>query len=378
MKRLLAGILCTLLLSFSAFGQTDLSTIVGHEKKPYKDTVLLTKPLPPLEAKQFEAALHRIRDVILSTPAVRDLRGHDWETFSTIKNHEDPRRPVLATVTYIPFRYFNDPRTGKTASSEEGPPFSIHVNDPEAILGQGSYSVDAEARFTIEPRTLGQVNGFPVFDGHFVVVSSRREPVFVPVSQQRYLTRLIEKARKELTETSARLNETPEDPAVKQREIASRQSALKAARDEQEKRWAVMQSKWPDRVAAERAKFDEKEKKALAEIEELKTSSPRQRYLLPFEARLKGLEAELAALSPAEKTAPAYFPRNPNKDRASGLAAPGADGTRIVTINPALFDATKPKSAIQLIVLGTTQYEPTLYDQVQQQIDYTALANLIE
>ncbi len=140
-----------------------------------------------------------------------------------------------------------------------------------------------------------------------------------------------------------------------------------------------MQPKWPDRVAAERAKFDAKEKKALEEIEDLKTSSPRQRFLKPFETRLKALEAEQAGLSPAERSAPAYLPRNPNKDRASGLAAQGStDGTRIVTINPALFDPKRPKSEIQLIILGTTQYEPKLFDQVQQQLDKTALMSLIE
>lgn len=381
MKRfiLMLGVLCAPLLSLPAFGQADFSNIVGHEKKPHKDTVLTTKALPAAEAKRLEGKLHQIRDLLLATPAVKNLRGHDWETFTTVKTHEESTRPVVASVSYIPFPYFKDPHTGKPISSEEGPPFNIHINDPEAILGQNPYRVDAEAHFTMEPKSLGQLNGLPIFDGHFVVLSKRSEPVFTPVSQERYLTRLIEKSRKEQKEATASFKDVPEDPAVKKRDIESRQSALKAARAEQEKRWAVMQPKWPDRVAAERAKFDEKEKKALAEVEDIKTSSPRQRFLKPFETRLKALEAELAGLSSAEKAAPAYLPRNPNKDRASGLAAPGStDGTRIVTINPALFDPKKPKSAIQLIVLGTTQYEPKLYEQVQQQLDKTALMNLIE
>ena len=376
---LMLGVLCSALLSLPAFGQADFSNIVGHEKKPHHDTVQTAKPLPPAEAKRLEGKLHQIRDLILAVPAVKTLRGHDWETFTVVKNHVDSARPVLGTVTYIPFPYFKDPRSGKPISSEEGPPFSIHINDPEAILGQGSYSVDPEAHFTAEPRSLGQLSGFPVFEGHFVVLSKKGQPVFTPVSQERYLTRLIEKSRKELNEASANLKSMPDNPAVNKRDIESRESALKAARAEQEQRWAVMQPKWPDRVAAERAKFDAKEKKAREEIEDLKTSSPKQRYLKPFETRVKGLEAELAGLSPAERSAPAYLPRGSNKDRASGLAAPGStDGTRIVTINPALFDPKKPKSDIQLIILGTTQYEQKLFEQVQQQLDKTALMSLME
>jgi hypothetical protein len=376
---LVLGVLCAPLLSLPAFGQTDFSSMTGHEKKPHKDTVLTTKPLPPAEAKRLQGKLHQIRDLILATPAVKNLRGYDWETFTTVKSHSDSARPVLASVTYIPFAYFKDPRSGKPISSEEGPPFSIHINDPEAILGQEPYTVDPDAGFTAEPRSSGEMNGYPVFAGQFVVLSKRGQPVFTPVSQERYINRLLEKSRQELKEVGERFKGVPEDPSATKRDIESRQAALKAARAEQEQRWSVMMPKWPDRVAAERTKFDAKEKKALEEIEDLKTSSPRQRYLKPFETKQKALEAELAALTPAERAAPAYLPRGTNKDRASGLAAQGStDGTRIVTINPALFDPKKPKSEIQLIILGTTKYEPKVFDQVQQQLDKTALLNLIE
>jgi hypothetical protein len=372
--------LCAFACTSPAFGQTDFSDIVGHEKRPYRETILTDKPLPAEEAKRLKDKLHRIRDLVLAIPALQDLQhGHDWETAASVKNHPDPARPIVARVTYFPFAYFKDPRTGKPVSSEEGPPFSIHINDPEIILGQGSYNVDQEARFTAEPRITGQLDGFTVYDGHFVVLSKQDKPVFTPISQERYLTRLIEKSRKDLNNVKASFKDVPENPAVNKRDIESREAAWKTARAEQEQRWAVMMPKWPDRVAAERAKFDAKEKKGLEEIEELKTSSPRQRYLKPFESRLAALEAELAGLSPEERSAPAYLPRVPDKSRASGLAASGAtDGTRIVTINPALFDPRRPKSDFQLIILGTTQYMPKVFDQAQQQLDKTALVGLTE
>ncbi|WP_224364605.1 hypothetical protein [Hyalangium versicolor] len=379
---LLMGVFGAPLLSLPAEGQTpgaaDFSNIVGHEKRPHHDTVQTAKPLPPAESKRLSGKLRQIRDLIVATPTLSNLRGHDWETFTIVKDAPEPGRPVVASVTYIPFAYFKDPRSGKPISSEEGPHFAIHVNDPEIILG-GLYTVDQEARFAPEPRPVGELGGFPVFAGQFVVLSKRGQPVFTPVTQERYLNRLIEKSRLELKDLGARFKDVPEDPAANKREIDGRTAGLKAARAEQEQRWAVMAPKWPDRVAAERAKFDAKEKKQLQEIEDLKSGSPRQRFMRPFEARQKELEAELASLSPAERSAPAYLPRSPNKDRPSGLAAKGStDGTRIVTINPGLFDAKKPKSEIQLLILGTTQYSQKLYDPVQQQIDKAALLGLID
>lgn len=376
---LMLGVLCAPLLSLPAFGQADFSNIVGHEKRPPQDNVQTAKPLPPAEAKKLEGKLHQIRDLILATPALKNLRGYDWATFTTVKDHVDASHPVVASVTYVVFPYSKDPSSGKPVSAEEGPPLTIHINDPEAILGQGAFRMDPEARFSAEPPSSGQPKGFPIFAGQFVVMSKRNQPVFLPVSQERYLKRLVERARAELNAMNARFKDVPEDPAATKREVEARQAVLNTIRAQQEKRWADMQSTSPDRVAAERAQFDVAEKKALEEIEEFKNSTPRQRYLKHDEDKLKALEAELAGLSPAQRSATAYIPRTSNRDRASGLAPQGVtDGTRIVTINPALFDPKKPKSAIQLIILGTTMYNPRLFDQVQQQLDKTALMKLIE
>jgi hypothetical protein len=51
---------------------------------------------------------------------------------------------------------------------------------------------------------------------------------------------------------------------------------------------------------------------------------------------------------------------------------PGAARTRaIVTPNPQLFDSKQPRTAAQMIVLGSIGYQPELFKAVQQQIDKT-------
>jgi hypothetical protein len=49
-----------------------------------------------------------------------------------------------------------------------------------------------------------------------------------------------------------------------------------------------------------------------------------------------------------------------------------------VTPNPQFFDPKQPRTAVQLIVLGSIRYQPELFKTVQQQIDKTALVKLLE
>jgi hypothetical protein len=363
-------------LCASAVHATDLQAIAGHEKKPHADTVLLTTPLAKPAQQQVLAKMHRIRDLLLATPALHDLRGYDWETFDTLKNDHRAAFPVVGSVTYIPFPYFE--LRGKVESSLEGPPFVVHLNDPEVVLGANGYNVDKDAGFTVAPPVVGELDGWPVYAGQFVVITKDRRPLFVPVTQSEYLDVVAGNARRELAEMKKRFAGTPENPAVNKRDIDSRLTAIRSARAENEQRWSVMQPKWPDRVAAERARFDEKERKWLAEVEELKTTTPRQRYLKPFEERLAALEAEIASLPEAERSAPARF-RDGKAVRASGLASAGEPSSRPISrLNPQVFDAAKPKQGVQLIVLGTTRYLPAVFGQVQKQLDKQALVALLD
>jgi hypothetical protein len=354
------------------------NTIVGKEVKPFKLTVLTTTPLPAAQQQALIAKINKIREALRATPALADLRGYDWETYASIKTGLDASAPVVGVVGYIAFAYFKNPKTGALERSIEGPPLQIHLNDPEVLLPNGLYSVDQDARYTLEPKQIGELDGFPVYDGHFVVMTKSHQPLFVPVTQEQYLTTRIDQARKELQQMNKKFKDVPEDPHVQQREIDSRMAAIRQSRADNEQRWSQM-GRWPGRVAAERAKYDAKEKQWLAEVEELKTSTPRQRFTRNFQERLNALEQELSNLTSDQKALTAWHPRNPNKNRASGLAALGSeDGTRIVTLNPQLFDRTKPRSTIQVLILGTTRYFPRVYDEVQQQLDKNALLGVID
>lgn len=360
-----------------ALAQPDVANVTGKERKPYKPTLLLAQPLSQAQQTEFLAKLDVIRTVLRATPALRDLKGYDWEVYSSVKTSANAAKaPVVAVLGYIVFPYVV--RNGTAEASAEGPGLKIHINDPEQMLPDQLYDVDQEARFARQPKITGEIDGLPVYSDEFVFISKRGEAPFVPISRERYLTHVIGKARKELVDIEAQFKEVPDDPAANKREIESRLEGIRAARAEQEQRWAAM-GKWPDRVAHERERFDAREKDRLAEVESLRTTTPRQRFTAKFRERLQSYENELAQLSSEQRAADAYLPGNSGHMQPSGLAAPGAtDGARIVTLNPNLFDAAKPRTAIQNIMLGTPRYQPQLYRQVQRQVDKQALLGVID
>jgi hypothetical protein len=115
----------------------------------------------------------------------------------------------------------------------------------------------------------------------------------------------------------------------------------------------------------------------MKEVQELSRSTPGQRFVAAAETAVQAIEAERAALTPAQRTAPACLPSRGATARPSGLAAAGDEGARIVMLNPGLFDTKRRRSDIQLLAVGPTRYFPALYETVQRQLDKQALRALL-
>lgn len=319
---LLAGRIGIDRVAVEAVGQSDaasLKMIPAREKKPHQQTIVVSPPLTSSESSAMLADLRAIRTALLATPALIALHGYDWETNARIDGHE-AGRPVKARLGYIAYPYAFNARTGRAESSAEGAPFTIAVNDPDVVLGNGGYLVDEEARFTFAPVSAGTVDRFPAYVSgeNFVVITRDGRPLFVPVTQRQFLDVRIAERRKSLDGTRASLASVGDSPA----------------------KTALLQSE---------------------------------------EQRLHGVEAELAAMTDAQRAQPALDPDGAPTSRASGLADPGSAKSRaIVMVNPAMFDPKKPRAAAQLIVLGSIRYAPELYAQVQKEIDKSALLRLLQ
>jgi len=262
--------------------------------------------------------IQAIRGALLDTPALRDLRGYDWATFGRIDGQSG--HPLKASLGIIAYPYFFNTKLNRAESSAEGAPFTISLNDPDIVVGHGNYQVDRDARFTFAPIAVGTLDGYPVYgnDDRFVVIMKDPKLLFVPVTQQQYLELRISQERKSFADLTTSLKALPDGP--------SKQAALDKG-----------------------------------------------------ESRVEALEAELAALSPAERAAPALDPEGGPTKRASHLAETSALNTRaIVMPNPKVFDPNRPRTAVQLVVLGSVRYQAELFKQVQAQIDKAALLKLID
>ena len=299
--------------------QAALKSIVGHEKKAHAQTTIVSPPLTSTESKAALATIQALRRLLLETPALTGLRGHDWATYGHIGG-QGAGHPLKLRLGYIAYPYFFNARMQRAESSAEGPPFGIYVNDPDVVIGQGGFLVDEDARFTFAPAVVATVDGYPVYgdSDRFIVITGDGRPLFAPVTQQQFLDLRISQARGGLESMKESLASLPDGP---------------------EKRAAIGKQ----------------------------------------EARLTALVAERSSMTEAQLWAPALDPDGRPTRRASFLAEPGTGRTRaIVMVNPALFDPHKPRTSAQVIVLGSIRYEPALYGQVESQIDKAALARLLD
>ena len=294
-------------------------SIAGKEKKAHSQTTIVSPPLTAAESKVMLGKIQAVRQALLATSAMQTLYGFDWTTLGGIAGHETGR-PLTARLGVIAYPYFFNARLNRAESSAEGAPFTIYLNDPDIVLGNHGYHVDEKARFTFTPEPAGVLDGFPVYsaDDHFVVMTRDARPIYAAVTEQQYLDLRIAQASKSLDEFKSSLAQMPDSPA---------------------KSAAVGK----------------------------------------FVARLSGLEGELAAMPDAQRRSPALDPDGAPTKRPSMLAEVGARKTRaIVMPNPDLFDPKKPRTSVQVIVLGSIRYQPELFRQVQAQIDKAALAALLD
>ena len=294
-----------------------LAAMPAREKKPHQQTTLVTPPLTAAESRAVVATIQSVRALLLATPALQALHGYDWATYARIVSH-DSGRPLTMTLGYIAYPYWFNARAGRAESSAEGAPFTISINDPDVVVGQGGYLVDEEAHFTFAPTETGTLGGFPVYgEDRLVALTTKGRPLFVSVTQGEFL--------------------------------ALRTSQAKAAFDSMR-----------------------------AALAELPDSADKRNALSKAEGRFTAFESERAGLSDAQRASPALYSDGAPTSRPSFLADAGSTRARaIVKVNPALFQPGAPRTSVQVIVLGTVRYLPALYSQVQTQIDIPSLAALL-
>lgn len=187
------------------------------------DQVVKTCRLSPSEAGDLDRVQKRLVEVIRLQPAAKPPRGVFLNAF--VKADPPlgagkagmPARPVMV-FCYVMFNGIFE-QDGRPAWGTDSPvEMSVYLNDPEhsgyaSADYESAYRDPADREIFYQPRTIGDAQGYAVYEGsrglEVVVLARGQRPVWVPLTQEEFLKR-------EIRVTEKMINESPEaakDPA---------------------------------------------------------------------------------------------------------------------------------------------------------------------
>ncbi len=228
---------------------------------------------------------------------------------------------------------------------------NVWVNSIGAALRERQLNrEDEQGPIFYAPWDDGEVAGYPRFDNGVIIVTNIKRPLWVPVSQERYI-------RMDIRDRTAEFQQL--------RRVWAEGSPYEQFLKGHEKRLREIEEayqgskKYVDPKLAEeyRAQAIESEDYALEELKKSESEwrADVERRTNHYEQAIHALEAELASLSPADRAAPAHYDTN-SRRRPSRLVDPGTPGVqRIVGPNKDFFDPQRPL-ATQLIVVGNLHH----------------------
>ena len=328
-------VVALLLHPILANAQTDPAELHPGVVRPVLNPAVDIANAPLAERQQAMAQLNRVLAALQHAPALSAPVGYDV-SFRRSLHFEGRAEPMQGGISAILFLYEKDQDTGKLVPGEEGPGLGVNINEPFGCVFADyhqPYMEDDSGRVYFEPKPDGTEHGYPHYPnsaaGGCTLVSSINRPLWLPVSRERVLKPMIEKQRAGLVEV---------------RDMIAR---LKVS--------------LPNGVPADVAT-----------------------QLKEQETRIHALEAEFAAMSPAERASQAYF--WPDSHGLTPIVGAGHEGaTALVAPNPAYLAGT-PRTAIQTVSLWLdmpetyqwyTPFKGQIFQKIRDGLDWDALAALV-
>lgn len=321
MRRLFTSIVF-LALATRAFAQTD-PALMG--KAGYWKPVMQLLPSgddgPDLPS--FVSNLNTVLAVLRRAPVLAQPRGF---VASPVVQRElgVPRRPLTGSAR-VGVLFFRKDDGGSVVPQDAGPDVAVTINDASCIwTGHDVAFVDSTGSIYYDaPQDSSPVRGIPGYstDSSCLVLARHGMPVFAPVSRERFL--------RDARDT-----------------LLARLRAVGAKSGSAEVRRAM------------------------------------QPVLDTVRAIARHYDAELTAMSPADRRAPAWVKSTDTSPL--DLVPPGTEDARqLVAPNPALFNPALPRSAIQLITIdavatGGDDGATTLFARIRETLDFAALSALLK
>ncbi len=224
--------------------------------------------------------------------------------------------------------------------------FVVSVNSIGAMYGRPKPQwQDEQGAMFPAPRIVGQVAGFLEYNTGFIVLTRIRRPLWLLVSQERFIRYQIRYFKEELA--AAEKDVAKGSPY--QQWLREKEKRLRVAEDT----YRELQKSDSKRAEEVRTGMEKMEREVGERLkaDEAKTQAGMREGLERARRHIQALEAELASLSPAARASPAYCSGD-LKQRPSGLADEGMEGAAaVVATNSAFFDPKLAKTSVQLLAV---------------------------
>jgi len=327
---------------------------------------------------------------LAALPEVRNPRGYDVIVEQRIDPYvrEKAYRSAQPFDFYIsasfPYAVYNVD-THQWGESEVRAELDISANHPCMFTRAGGLTTrkgDDAGAFYAKPDTVEQRGDEFRFGNRCIVLTHVRRPFWLPVSRERYLNELIHEQQGEAKRAGARPIAMGDNLRMLLSLDSTHKSVAPAMKAEYE------QKKKTDPKDAER-----EYQQFLDEGRELDSSIAAERAHATDHPEvnavaggvLNDLQAELAALTPAQRAAPAYW--SGAAQNASHLVdGPGPGVEQIVTPNPAFYDRTLPRTAAQMVSIegdlterdrAYTEWMAEIIGRIRESVDRSKLERVI-
>ncbi|MEK9137877.1 MAG: hypothetical protein AAB393_12200, partial [Bacteroidota bacterium] len=227
----------------------------------------------------------------------------------------------------------------------------LRSNDIEALFGVGEQMEDGRKFYTV-PRVVRSEHGFPMHEDEFVVMTKVQRPMGIPVTREQYLRHFLRKTKADLAEAERQLAQRPTDTA---------DETLRQVRRNMEEAARTMERLDPNaarQMREEMAKTDRETREQMKK-DEPAIMAEREEGLGRSRSMIRRVERELAAMTSEERRAPAYIlnalPGCKDSANIAAMTYSVECGRPIMFINPAFFDTSAARTAIQLIVMKSLQ-----------------------
>ena len=317
---------------------------------------------PAQRAAAFAAA-QRVLDVLRRDPALASPVGFDVvlrRLASARLPGDAPGMPyhsaVLGALDYYAME--SDGRGGQRLTRDGGSvPFHVAVNDVGSAADIESTDAEADGgpRVMLDLKKTGEFRGRPVYNGACTYISRRSAPPVVPLTQERYLTLELLKAKGEASRHEGQRQASttaPTNDALQRflRERPQREAQNRQTIDAMRKAGADAAT-----IRTMTDAFRDAEKQQEAALRGASTGGADQNYQDILKRAREGeagnvaeIQTRLDALSPAERKAPAYLVDHGRGTYTLG-SADDADAILAMQPNPAFYDASLSPAIPQVL-----------------------------